>query len=205
MNQASLDEKEEEKRKQQGSYAEAFAKTRHTFAGFDYDFADRKTFDDSPEDRKKFFHKLMVEEGGFKYWLATYKDMLFSQEANDEAYRFWRDTVRKRIKDPKKQQLLAPEDPPHPWGTKRPSLEQRFYEVVDQPHVDIIDINESPIEEVTPKGIRTKDGVIEVDALILATGFDSVSGGLAQLQIFDTNGGTIASTSKRYQVIILSE
>lgn len=45
---------------------------------------------------------------GFRFWLGNYKDTLFVQEANDEAYKFWRDETRKRIKDPKKQKILAP-------------------------------------------------------------------------------------------------
>jgi len=124
--------------------------------------------------------------------VCSYKDMLFDQKANDEAYKFWRQSVLKRIKNEEKQRLLAPEVPPHPWGTKRPSLEQRFYEVIDQDHVDIISVNENPIEEVTATGLRTKQGLVEVDVLILATGFDSVTGSLAQLNIQGTNGGTIA-------------
>lgn len=192
MNQRPLDEKEEQEKKAAGKYEEEFAKTRKTFAGFTYDFVQRNTFDDTPEEREKFYHDLLVNEGGFRYWLSTYKDMLFDQKANDEAYNFWRKTVIKRIPDPKKQELLAPKIPPHPWGTKRPSLEQSVYEVYSQVNVDIIDVNESPIIEVTEKGLRTKNGVVEVDMIILATGFDSVTGSLAQLNIQGLDGNTIA-------------
>ena len=192
MNQCPLDPKEEDEKKESGWYEKQMEMTRHTFAGFTYDFVQKNTFDDTPEEREKLYHKLLVEDGGFKFWLATYKDMLFDQKANDEAYRFWRQYVLTRIKDPKKRELLAPEVPPHPWGTKRPSLEQRFYEVVDQPHVDIIDVNKSPIEEVTATGLRTNQGLVEVDVIILATGFDSVTGSLAQLNIQGTDGSTIA-------------
>lgn len=192
MYQRKLDPKEEEEKKKAGFYEEMHEKTRHTFSGFPYDFAEKNTFEDSPEEREKFYHKLLVEEGGFRYWLATYKDMLFDQKANDEAYNFWRKYVLTRIKDPEKQKILAPEVPPHPWGTKRPSLEQRYYEVVDQPHVKFIDVNKSPILEVTETGLRTDEGLVEVDVLILATGFDSVTGSLAQLNIQGVNGGTIA-------------
>lgn len=192
MNQRQLDPKEEEENKKNGNYEEAMKKTYTTFAGFIYDFSEKNTFDDTPEDREKFFHKLLIEGGGFRYWLNTYKDMLFDQKANDEAYNFWRQSVRKRIPDPKKAELLAPEKPPHPWGTKRPSLEQNFYEVVSLPHVDIIDVNKDPIIEVTEKGIRTESGIVEVDVIILATGFDSVTGSLAQLSIQGASGGTIA-------------
>ncbi|KAF2723927.1 cyclohexanone monooxygenase [Polychaeton citri CBS 116435] len=191
MNQHKLDPEVEEKRKKDGTYEKLMNDTRKTFAGFYYDFLQRETFEDSPEDREKFYHKLLVEQGGFRFWLNTYKDMLFDQKANDEAYKFWRNYVLTRVKNPEKQKLLAPENPPHPWGTKRPSLEQHFYETVDQDHVDIIDVNENPIEEVTETGLRTKKGLVEVDAIILATGFDSVTGSLGQLDIQDTNGQNI--------------
>jgi cation diffusion facilitator CzcD-associated flavoprotein CzcO len=118
MNQRRLDEKEEEKNKAEGKYEEAFKRTYQAFADFDYDFSEKKTFDDCPEEREKFFHRLLIEQGGFRFWLNTYKDMLFDQKANDEAYNFWRKSVLKRIPDPKKAALLAPEKPPHPWDTK---------------------------------------------------------------------------------------
>ena len=92
--------------------------------------------------------------------------MLFNDEANDEAYKFWRETVLKRVRDPEKQRVLVPEKKPHPLGTKRNSLEQDFYEKVDKPHVDIIDVNENPIDEVTDKGLRTKKGLAEVDVSV---------------------------------------
>ena len=63
---------------------------------------------------------------------------------------------------------------------------------MDQDHVKIIDVNENPIEEVTTKGLKTKLGLVEVDVIILATGFDSVTGSLAQLNIQGVKGGTIA-------------
>ena len=192
MNQRMLDEKEEEQNKKDGKYQEAFDKVPHTFAGFDYDFSEKNTFDDTPEDREKFFQRLLVEEGGFKFWLGTYKDMLFDEKANEEAYQFWRKTVLKRIPDEKKAEILAPAKKPHPWGTKRPSLEQNFYEVVSKEDVDIIDVNVHPIKEITATGIATDLGHVEADVIILATGFDSVTGSLGQLNIQGVNGGTVA-------------
>ena len=192
MNQRKLDPEEEQRKKDDGTYEREIEKTRHTFAGFTYDFLEKNTFDDTPEEREALYHKLMIEEGGFKFWLNTYKDMLFDTDANMEAYKFWRKSVLARVKDEQKQKLLAPEVPPHPWGTKRPSLEQRFYEVIDQDHVKIIDVNANPVTEVTEKGIKTDLGEEELDVIILATGFDSVTGSLAQLNIQGVNGGTIA-------------
>jgi cation diffusion facilitator CzcD-associated flavoprotein CzcO len=74
--------------------------------------------------------------------------------------------------------------PLHPFGVKRPSLEQHYYEAYNQPNVHIV----SPIERVTPTGVKTKDGEVELDILVLATGFDAVTGGLTSIDIRGTNG-----------------
>lgn len=150
--------------------------------GFNFDFINKSAFDDSAEERAAFFQKLMYEKGGFRYWIATYPDIYTDEKANYEAYKFWRDTVRKRIHDARKRDILAPMDPPHPFGTKRPSLEQHYYECFNQDHVDVLDIEHDPIERITPSGIRTVSGdEREFDVIVLATGFDAVTGSLAQL------------------------
>lgn len=157
------------------------------------DFQDRNTFDDTPEQRKAFYHDLLITQGGFRYWLNNYKDMLFDDAANYEAYKFWRDFVRSRIDDPRKKDILAPMEPPHPWGTKRPSLEQYYYECFNLPHCDLIDLDADPIEEFSENGIKTKSGDYhEFDVVALATGFDAVTGSLSQLDITANDGHTIA-------------
>ncbi|KAI9717699.1 MAG: hypothetical protein M1828_007102 [Chrysothrix sp. TS-e1954] len=184
MNQKPLIYDENEQLKREGKFDEAFKTCYTTFAGFSYDFNEKNTFDDSPEDREKFYRKLLIEEGGFRYWLNTYKDMLFDEKANMEAYNFWRDFVRSRVKDERHKEILAPTKPPHPWGTKRPSLEQYYYEIYNLPHVDLVDLSEDPIEEITETGIKNKSGKqTEFDVIALATGFDAVTGSLAQLDI----------------------
>lgn len=192
MNQHPLEWDANEQLKREGKFDEAFNTCYNTFAGFQFDFSPKKTFDDSPEERRAFFKDLLVTKGGFRFWLNTYSDMLFDEKANREAYNFWRDYTRSRIKDPRKKELLAPTEPPHPWGTKRPSLEQYYYEVFNHDHVDIISIEEDPLDQITENGIRTKSGDFrEFDVIVLATGFDAVTGSLAQLDIRGTDGKTI--------------
>jgi len=102
---------------------------------------------------------------------------------------FWREHTIARINDPVKQELLSPTVPPHAFGTKRPCLEQRYYEVFNQDNVDLINVRKSPILEITAKGVKTeKEGEIEVDVLILATGFDSVTGGILNIDIKNGKG-----------------
>ena len=134
-----------------------------------------------------YYEKLWAA-GGFRFWLATYQDTLFVDEANRFAYDFWRDKVRARVKDPAVADKLAPMDPPHPFGVKRPSLEQWYFDMFNQDNVSLVDVNESPIEKVTPIGVVTSDGEHELDILILATGFDAVTGGLTNIDIRNTDG-----------------
>ena len=186
MQQTSLTAKEQDERK--GDYGEYFRKRKTTFAGFVFDFIQKKTEDDNAEEREKTFERLW-EEGGFNLWLATYKDMLFENGANRHHYDFWAKKTRARIDDPATADILAPLEPPHPFGTKRPSLEQDFYEQFNKPNVHVVDVKNNPVVEVQPKGLVTADGKFyEVDVLALATGFDSVTGGMKNMGLKDVNG-----------------
>ncbi|KAF5378216.1 hypothetical protein D9757_009172 [Collybiopsis confluens] len=139
----------------------------------------------TPEERELFYEDKW-EKGGFHPWLGAYVDIFFDQKANDEVYAFWRKKTLERIchHPPELQEKLAPVKPPHPFGTKRPSLEQRYFEVYSQPNVELVDVNENPIKEITPYGILTADEVEHAfDVLILATGFDMVTGGITNIEI----------------------
>lgn len=167
-------------------YPELFRGRTTSFAGLDYNFTDRDTFDDSPEVRQEHYERLW-KEGDFKFWLANYRDMLFIKSANDEAYRFWRDKTRARIQDPRARDLLAPMEPPYAFGLKRVSLEVGFFEIFNKEHVHLVDVNATPIREVTEKGIKTSEKEWEFDFIISATGYDAVTGGLAQIDIRGTS------------------
>lgn len=161
------------------------------FAGFDYDFCERNTFDDTPEERQAFFEGLW-KRAGFTLWLGGYKDYLFNADANREAYNFWCSKQRARVKDPKKKDLLCPVEMPHFFGIKRPCLEQNYYEVLDRDNVEIVDIGDksgNAIQEITEKGIKTTDGKeYEFDVIGLATGFDVVSGGMTNMGLKSIHG-----------------
>ncbi|KAL4810337.1 Baeyer-Villiger monooxygenase [Aspergillus unguis] len=164
-------------------YADLYKLRKQTFAGIDKEFNPKAAADVSPEERQEFFERIWAE-GGLSFWLATYKDIITDRESNRHAYEFWRSKVLPRIKDPKAAALLAPVNPPYYFGTKRATLEQRYYEIYNQENVTLVDASTNPITSVTPKGVQTADGTIhEVDILVLATGFDSVTGGILNIDI----------------------
>lgn len=152
-------------------YPELFRYREECFAGFHYDWYEKNTFDDTPEDREKFYEQVWAD-GGFRYWVALYKDNLFNAEANKESYKFWAKKTRNRIGDPKKRDLLAPLDMPHYFGVKRPCLEYNYYEQFNRENVDLVDIRNNAIKEFTETGITLEDGTHhEFDVIAVATGF----------------------------------
>lgn len=160
------------------------------FAGFHYDLCERNTFDDSDKEREAFFDGLWKQQG-FALWLGGYKDYLFDEKSNLEAYNYWRKRQSQRVKNPEKKKVLFPEEPPHPFGVKRPCLEQTYYEALDRDNVSIVNINEgngTPIERFTEKGIVANGKEVEFDIIALATGFDVVTGGMTSMGLKSING-----------------
>ena len=174
-------------------YAKLFKRMPLSATGSVYNAVDRKATDDTHEQRLALYEKLW-NEGGFAPAQGNYSDFMTDLEANHFFYQFWRDKVRQRLKtsDPELIENLAPWDPPYPFGTKRPSLEQSFYEVFNQDNVHLIPLKKNPIAQVVENGIQFEDGsMIELDALILATGFDAVTGSFKRLNIHGVGNKTL--------------
>jgi len=163
---------------------------KDSFGGFRFSRDPRSALEVTKEERLIHYEKLWAK-GGFTYWLGNFNDILTNQEANDTTYEFWRDKVRARLRDPRVREKLAPMKAAYCFGTKRPCLEQTFYEVFNQPNVELIDINKEPIVEITEKGVKTAGKEYEMDILVMATGFDSVTGGLTQIDIKGLDGATV--------------
>src|SRR5262249_22301093 len=152
MRQQTLDEASQ--RAMKTHYPEWFRKRAQSQGGlFEITTDARSALEVSTEERLAVFESAW-QKGGFHFWAGTFSDIARNREANRLAYAFWRDKTRARIKDPVVAEKLAPRDPPHPFGTKRPSLEQWYYEVFNQDNVKLVDVREEPIEEITPTGVR---------------------------------------------------
>jgi len=189
MRQQVLDEPSQ--RAMKARYPEWFRRRARSAGGlFDVVADERSALEVSTEERLAVFESAW-RKGGFHFWAGTFKDIILDRKANRLAYEFWREKTRARIKDPVLAEKLAPAEPPHPFGTKRPSLEQRYYEVFNQDNVALADVREEPIEEITPTGVRTGSRHYRLDILVLATGFDAGTGGLTQLDVQGLSGRTL--------------
>lgn len=168
-----------------------YEKRAHTVGGYEFDFYDyagESTAGYTAEQVQALYERLW-SEGGFVPWLGNFAEIWTDEAVNRVAYDFWRDKVRQRLTDPRMREKLAPTEPPHPYGVKRISLEQRYYEVFNQDNVTLVDLNETPIDRIAPRGVLTRDGQLhDLDVLVLATGFDMVTGGLTAMDLRGPTG-----------------
>jgi hypothetical protein len=84
--------------------------------------------------------------------------------------------------------ILVVDDEPDVAGTRRVPLETGYYEVYNQSNVELVDFNETPIEGITPTGIKTSGREYEFDIIIYATGFDAITGAYDRIDIRGTDG-----------------
>ncbi len=153
--------------------------------------ADRRSaLEASPDERNSVFGAAW-ERGGFHFWAGTFHDVLSNKDANRLAYDYWRDRTRARLRDVGLFETLAPTEPPHPFGAKRPSLEQGYYEVFNQDNVTLVDIRNNPIHRVTAGGVQTTTSFHDLDVLVLATGFDASTGGFKAIDLRGPDGNTL--------------
>ena len=175
----------EEQAKIKASYPEIFAKCKTSFASMVHDADPRSALEVSAEEREALFEKLYPGPG-FSLWLGAFGDILTNQKANDLISDFVARKIRQRVKDSKIAEKLIPKD--HGFGTRRVPLETNYYEVYNQPNVTLVDISETPIERITPNGVKTSDQEYELDILIYATGFDAVTGAITRIDITGEGG-----------------
>jgi cation diffusion facilitator CzcD-associated flavoprotein CzcO len=160
---------------------EAIRETLNTSpSGFLHVPHDRAAFDDSDEERAAFFEK-MWRSRGFSKLTSNYSDVMFDGDANAAWCDFMADKIRGIVEDPVTADKLVPKD--HRFGEKRPPFVTAYFEVYNQPHVELVDLRATPMTRLTGNGIETTDALREFDIVVWATGFDFGTGALSRMGI----------------------
>jgi cation diffusion facilitator CzcD-associated flavoprotein CzcO len=163
---------------------------KSSFFGFELNFIPKSVLETTPEEREREFDR-MWDDGGFAFWLANYQDMFFNKKANDVIADYLKRKIRSTVKDPEVAEKLIPKT--YAYGTKRQPLDTNYFETFNKSNVVLVDANaDGPIEEITPKGIRAGGKEHEVDIIVIATGFDALTGPLKNLGIRGRGGQSLA-------------
>jgi len=166
-------------------YDEIYARCAETPSWFIHEADRRKTMDVPPAEREAFWEKLYAEPG-FGIWMGNFRDILIDETANAAISEFIAKKIRQRVKDPQVADKLIPKD--HGFGTRRVPLESGYFEAYNRDNVLLVDVNETPIECITPNGVKTSDQEYKFDILVYATGFDGVTGAFDRIDIRGPNG-----------------
>ncbi|MFK4497269.1 cyclohexanone monooxygenase [Bradyrhizobium japonicum] len=148
---------------------------------------DRGALDDSDETRNGKY-SARWERGGLTF-MYVYNNLGLERSANDTAANFVRGKIAEIVKDPETAKLLQPNS--HPIGTKRICIDTDYFATFNRPNVSLVDINTNPIEEITANAVRVAGKDHEVDALVMATGFDAMTGSVAKIDISGPGGRTL--------------
>jgi cyclohexanone monooxygenase len=148
---------------------------------------DRGALDDGDNERRSKYEARWAH-GGLTF-MTVYNNLALDKTANDTAANFVREKIAEIVKDPQTAKLLQPNN--HPIGSKRICIDTDYFAAFNRDNVTLVDIKSSPIEEITDNAVRAGGKDYEVDAIVLATGFDAMTGSVAKIDIRGRNGQTL--------------
>jgi len=179
---------DEDRRRVRTEWTDILAACQESYGGFIHTFDPRSGLSVSAEERDAKFEELW-QIPGFAFWFGNFGDLMMNREVNETASEFIRGKIREVVEDPEVVRRLLPD---HPFGTKRVPLENGYYEVYNRDNVRLVDLRETPIDRITPSGIRTTEEAFPLDVIIYATGFDAGTGALTRMDVIGKDGLTLA-------------
>ena len=143
----------------------------------------QSALDVSP-DRRQQLYEAGWQQGGFAFY-DTFTDLMNNRESNQTAAEFIRAKISQIVQDPERAKLLSPQ---HIMGCKRPVLEEGYFEAFNRSNVELVDISINPIQAISSNGICLPDREYQLQAIVMATGFDAMTGALTKIDISGLNG-----------------
>jgi cation diffusion facilitator CzcD-associated flavoprotein CzcO len=161
------------------TYTHIREEARKTIGGIPFALPDHAAAEATPERRNEWLQKAW-ERGGY-LMIASYPDVLFSEQTNSIVGDWVKDKLRARIDDPELAEKLMPQ---YPFAAKRLCVDTNYFEIYNRDNVTLVDLRESGIREFDENGIICTDGSrVDLDMVVLATGFDAGTGPLFAIDI----------------------
>jgi cyclohexanone monooxygenase len=164
-------------------YASLRARAWQKPTGIDFDYRPQSALEVEPAERQREF-EARWQQGGLCF-MAAFRDLLLSHEANAAAADFVRAKIQGIVHDPA---LAAKLTPKNIIGAKRLCVDTGYYASFNRPNVTLVDLGEGPPLAITPEGVRAQGRIFPVDAIVYATGFDAMTGALLRIDIRGRDG-----------------
>jgi cyclohexanone monooxygenase len=168
------------------NYANFRAHNKQMQFGVNFRHTEAAALETTPDGRQHEYEERWAY-GGLSF-LGAFADLLYSKEANDTAAEFIREKIRERVHDPATAEKLSPRTV---VGCKRLCVDTGYYDTFNRANVTLVDVSDSPIEEITAQGLRVKGKEYELDAIVFATGFDAMTGSLLKVDIRGKGGWSL--------------
>ena len=139
----------------------------------------------SPEQLRAEYERRW-ERGGLIF-LRGYNDLLLNHDANETAAEFIREKIRATVADPAVAELLTPKSV---VGCKRLCVDTNYFETYNRDNVTLVDISSTEVK-FGEHAIVAGDLTIDLDMVVLATGFDAMTGSIAEINITGRGGQSI--------------
>jgi cyclohexanone monooxygenase len=122
--------------------------------------------------------------------MGSFADLLVSQEANDTVAHFVRAKIAETVDDPDTARRLQPHG--YPLGAKRVCVDTDYYATFNRPDVELVDLRERPLTGANAEGLVVSGETLPADVIVMATGFDAMTGALTRLDLRGTDGRSLA-------------
>ena len=152
-----------------------------------YEFSDRGAMAATAEEREAEYERRWAR-GGVNF-VHSYNDLMINQASNDTVADFVRAKIRSIVKDPLTAERLSPRD--HPLGTKRICVDTDYWATYNRDNVRLVDLRADPIVRVTPQGIQTASELHAIDDIVMATGYDAITGTMLKIDVRGVGGQTL--------------
>lgn len=168
------------------SYDEVRKKAKQLPAGFYQTYNEKSALKVTAEEREQEYEKRWAH-GGLPF-MGAFLDLAFSAKANQTAADFVRCKIKQIVSDRKIAELLSPKTV---IGCKRLCVDTDYYKTFNRPNVSLIDVCNFPIDKISINGVIAAGKLFPIDLLVLATGFDAMTGSLLKIDVRGRNGRTL--------------
>lgn len=158
-----------------------------TFGGIIYEQPDHDPLT-APEEHREAWLERTWARGGY-LMIASYPNVVFNDEVNALVGEFVKEKIRARIQDQAVADRLTPT---YPFAAKRLCVDTNYFEIYNRDNLTLVDLRDNPFSHADSAGIVLNDGSrIDLDVVVLATGFHALTGAILAVDIRGRGGRTI--------------